>query len=141
MILDDVAAYLVANIGGSLSLGSTGNVFKVPMPESAPNGSIAIVEYGGSPSLRAMGANAGAPIAEVVRAQIMVRDVLANFLTARTLAQTITNTLDHVNNTTLASGGPRYLSVKALSQPVYIGEDSQGRHRFVCNFELMKERG
>ena len=141
MLLDDVAAYLVAQIGGSLSLGSTGNVFKVPMPESAPNGSIAIVEYAGAPSVRAMGANAGAPIAEVVRAQVMVRDSLGSFSTARTLAQTITNTLDNVANVSLVSGGTRYLVIRALGQPSYIGEDANGRHRFVVNLEFWKERG
>ena len=140
MLLEDVGAYLDAQVAG-LSIGSTGNLFLCPFPEQAPDASVAIVEYAGLPSIRAMGPNAGAPIAEVARFQVVVRDVLNNFSTARTLAQTITNTLDHIADVSLVSGGTRYLYIVALGQPTYIGEDANARHRFTVNFECTKERG
>jgi hypothetical protein len=139
MLLDDIGAYLDAQLS-SLSIGSTGNLFLVPIPETAPTPSAWIVEYAGLPSLRAMGANAGSPIAENVRFQILVRADQASFSAGRTLAQNIVNTLDHIGNTQLVTGGTRYLYIRALGQPSYLGEDANARHRWNCNFEAAKER-
>jgi hypothetical protein len=145
-LLDAIATYLAStgvNLG--LEMGSTGNLFKVPLPESAPDAAVGLIEYPGRESVRAMGASLSSPVFERPKFQVTVRDTHENFETARTLATSIYNNLDGLADTTLS--GTRYAYVRAIQTPFLMGpgegkaEDSNERPRFLCNYEVEKERG
>ena len=139
-LVNDIGQYLAGQSLG-LSYGASGNLFNTPFPESAPDASVCIIEYASVESIRCMGASVSAPVAEVRRFQVVVRDVLDNFATAQSLAQSICNLLDHLGTWTGATSGARYLNITALQMPFYIGEDDNHRHQFSCNYEALKERG
>lgn len=137
-----MASYLAAQVSG-LTLGATGNVFAVPFPERAPNQSVQIIEYGSLPSTRGFGASATAPLVENVRFQVTVRDILNSYNTARDLAHSCYETLDHLADTTITSttgGSTRYIYLQAMP-PIYIGTDENDRHLFTINVECQKDRG
>ncbi len=145
-VLDDVASYLAgAGLGLTVATSATGNLYKVPMPEAAPDAATCIVVYGGLPSVRAMGAsttalsNAASPVAEVVRFQVLVRKSAQAFEACVTLAENIHKALDHVANQTL--GSARYLHIKTLGPPAFLAFDDNLRPRYFINAEATKERG
>ena len=136
-LVAEVATYLAAQ-GLGLTVGSTGNLFPVPFPPSAPQAAVCLREYGGGPAIRNFGASLAAPVCEVRRFQVLTRDVANNFGTAQTLAQNISNQLDSIGDTTLSA--VRYLNIVALGPPRYLGEDENGRHEFAQNFEAFRAR-
>src|SRR3990167_11259476 len=135
MLLPDVGAYLAATTLG-LSFGSTGNLFIVPIPETAPDRSVSVLEYSGASSVRAF--STGNPVAERPRFQVVVREELNNFASGRQLAEDIHAALDGLGTTTMESG-TRWLFVRALQPPFYLSEDGGAQHRWITNYEAMKE--
>jgi len=140
MLLDDIATYL-EGAGLGLTIGT--NLWKVPVPEMASQSTgiqVAIIEYGGRPSIRAMGPSLGAPVAEVARFNIGVIGQLEDFANTRTKAEDIYRALDNLADQTL--GTTRYLLVSALQPPIYATpDDEDAEHHFSVNFEAVKARG
>ena len=146
-VLDDVASYL-AGAGLGLTVATTsasGSLYKVPFPEAAPDAAVSLIVYAGQEAIRAMGtattslANAATPVAEVVRFQAVVRKDRDSFESCVSLAENIHKTLDHVANVTL--GSTRYLYIKTLGPPAFLGFDGNARPRYFVNAEARKERG
>jgi hypothetical protein len=142
MLLDDIANHLSSSVT-ELSIGY--NLWKLPIPENASSSvrQVMISEYGGRPSLRAMGASLSEPVAEITRFNIAVFGGLTEFEETRQLAEDIKDALDYLSETTLSgSSGTRYLHVRALQPPISLPPDDQnGLHHFSINFEAMKVRG
>jgi hypothetical protein len=98
-----------------------------------------VLEYGGRPPMRAMGASLGDPVAEVPRFNVGVIGQYEQFQDARQLAENVYQALDNLANTTL--GATRYLLVRALQPPIYLApDDEDNEHHFSINFEAVKER-
>ena len=137
MLLDEIGTYIASTSHG-LSLSFSSNLFKVPIPETAPDNSVSIIEYGGVQAMRAMGESLSAPVCERPKFQVIVRSTLDGFNTGRGLAESIHRLLDGMADTTLSS--VRYLYVRAIQPPFLLGdpEDENARFRFVCNFEAMR---
>lgn len=144
MLVEDVRTYLVAttSLGLTARTSGSGNLYVIPIPASAPDTAISVVEYASMPPTRAMGADLGAPVCENVRFQVMVRVPTTAWATGRQLAEDIYMNLDNLHSTEIGSTGPtRYLNVNALGSPTLLGMDGNGRYKFTCDFEARKERG
>jgi len=144
MLAEDVGTYLAAQSSLGLTVRTTagGNLYVVPLPESAPDAAVAIMEYAASAPLRAMSSDLAPPIAEQPRFQVLVRRTQNSFSTGRELMEEIYKNLDWLHSTGIGStGSTRYLQVRAISSPYWMGQDGNGRHRWTCNFEALKERG
>lgn len=118
---------------------SAGNLYRAPFPEGSPDSAVCVIEYAGGAPIRAMGASTTAPVAEVVRFQVLVREDIQSFEDGRELIEDIYHELDHLADETM--GSTRYLYVRALQSPFFLSFDGNGRPRFVANFEAMKARG
>ena len=138
MLLDEVATFIGTNVA-ALTVASTagGNLFKLPFPKNSADSAACIVELGGESSLRAMGPSGGAPVAEIVNFQVIVRAASSGAETARSTMRDVHDVLDHMNGTLSLC---RYLYVKATSPAVYLGLDENERHRWVVDFQAIKER-
>lgn len=140
MLLDEIPAFLAASTGLGLTVATSsgGNLYKVPFPEAAPDAAVCVIEYAGGAPIRAMGASTTAPVAEVVRFQVLVRKGQQGFEAGRQLIEDIYQTLDHLADQTLTS--TYYLYVRAVQSPFFLSFDGNLRPRFVANFEAMKRR-
>lgn len=148
-LLDSVVTYLGTTGGANLGLTIGHNLFKVPFPEdptAVADAAVCVIEYPGREATYAHGtASQGAPVFEFPRFQVIVRDTLNNFETARKLAQDIYLKLEFLNETTLS--GTRYAMIRAQGPPFPMAtmrgsaDDENSRTRFVCNYEATKERG
>lgn len=131
MLLDEIAAYLVANglgtVGSSIFLGSRA---KIPVGVGPY---ISLTETGGTSPTRVHNlrtANTQRPTVQVlVRAQ--------SYLIARTKAKAAYDVLDGVYETTLT--GVRYHSITARQEPTDIGLDDQERAMISFNVEIEKQ--
>lgn len=136
----DVATYLAStglNLG--LTIASTGNLFSVPIPDGAPPASVCVVPYGGLPATRAFGSSLSAPVCEVRRFQVTARSSDATDPDGvETMIEAIYEALDFLGEATLS--GTRYLNVKAVAPPIYVGQGENDQHVWTCNFEAWKER-
>lgn len=141
MLALDIATYLSGQ-GLGLTIASSGNLFACPFPATAPQASVSIVEGTSRPTIRAFGPDLGAPVAERPTFKVTVRDVLNNFGAALTLARAIHDKLDWLTASTgMAPSGARYMLVRAMTLPRYIGDDGNDRQLFVCDFDVTKARG
>lgn len=122
MLLDDIGQYLQQqNIG---LLGT--DIFLSQLPDL--DNCIALFEYGGeAPELHSN--------IEKPRLQVMVRNV--DYQTGRTTIEQMKNILHGLSEQII--NGKRYLLIKALQSPEFLGYDENNRAEFVCNFEIIKE--
>jgi hypothetical protein len=145
MLAEDVCTYLVAttSLGLTARSSGSGNLYALPFPESSPDASTCVVEYAATPPTRAMGDSLAAPVCENVRFQVTTRVTSTDYATGRALMEDIYVNLDNLYSTASigSTGSTRYLQVRALDGPAWIGQDESKRHRFACNFEARKERG
>lgn len=123
MLLDEVADYLVAQ-----GLGIVGtDIFKGMQP-SEPDDCLTILEAGGGPpDLHWAGDYPGF--------QILTRAV--DYETARTQAEAAFGKLHGLSEAVL--GARRYLLIRAVQSPAYIGRDENGRPEISTNYQCIVE--
>ncbi len=131
-IPEDLAAYL----DPSISETAGEDLFEGPQPEK-PDDLIAITHYaGGETPDRVMSPSLTAPGLEVTLVQVLVRNFV--MATARTKVDAIHALLDNLNTTI---SGRTYFHVESInSVPFGIGQDKEGRWRFVCNYRIFHSR-
>lgn len=138
MLLDEMSTFIAAQVASlTVATSSGGNLYKMPFPKHAPAAGACIVEFGGEPAIRAMGASAGDPVAEIVNFQVVVRAATSSAESARTVMGEVHDALDHMDGTLSLC---RYLYVKATSPPIYLGLDDNERPRWGVDFQATKER-
>ncbi len=128
----DVATYLVGIAALGLTAGT--NAFDVVFPEASQDQAVAVVETPGSEDDHAAGASLSRPLYETARFQVIVRDVEANAVTARTLARSIRLNLNRLAATTI--GDTRVLACKSLQRPFPLPGDELNRVRWITNYEM-----
>lgn len=131
MTLDEIGAYLAANISGTtLTLGT--NLFLGRLPDS-PDTAVALFETGGTLPDHTMG-GASVPAFERARVQALTR--AAGYANCRTLAQQVWTALEGVADESLS--GVRYLRVTAVQSPFPLERDTSDRVIMGQNFEVLK---
>lgn len=131
---EDLVTYL--DTASALVTAGT-NLFAGPMPED-PDVCVAVTHYASEESdAYVMGASLTAPGYEVESVQLMVRHTAR--ATARTTANTLHALLANLHSTTLS--GRAYFAVEDQGTPYSIGQDQNGRWRFVSNYTARKARG
>lgn len=107
-------------------------------PMELPDAQVAITHYGGEPALgRVMGASLSADgLVEVALVQLFVRNMV--MATAKTKADAYYALLDNFNG--VANGRTYYHIESTDSMPYSIGQDGNGRWRYVCNFRCQHKR-
>jgi hypothetical protein len=126
MLLDEIAAYLDAQVAG---LTETTNLFKARMPDT-PDTCVAVFEYSGRAPEHTLGAN---NVWRRPRFQILVRS--ASYSTARALIESCFTTLTFTE-TTLS--GTRYMRCEPLQDPFALPRDANERAILACNFEAWR---
>ena len=122
-VTKDIADYLA-----TLSIGAVGtSSFAGPMPETNAL-CYSFLPYSGSPPDKVWEA-------EYPRIQIRVRD--ADYATGFNAAYTVMKGLHNKVNVTV--NAHLYYYISALSSPIYLGPDANGRHIFVVNVEAIKK--
>jgi hypothetical protein len=130
----DVCTHLASV--GALSLTAGQTLFAVPFPEGTTSDqAVSVVEYAGSEDEHAAGASLSRPLYETTRFQVVCRDAEDKAATAEALARSISLNLNRLAETTV--GNTKFLTVKRLSRPFYLSQDSNNRHRYVTNFEAV----
>jgi len=124
MLLDEIGAYLQAQ-----GVGTAGtDLFLSGLPD-APDTALAILETGGfEPDLAAPMDNP--------TFQIMSR--AGDYFVARTRAKAAYDALHGLAETVLS--GRRYLLIRAMQSPTYIGVDQNGRHLIATNYAAIVSR-
>ncbi|MDO6355114.1 minor capsid protein [Caloramator sp. CAR-1] len=122
MLLDDIGQFLQEQTIGLLGA----DIFLSQLPDL--DNCIALFEYGGeAPELHSN--------IEKPRLQVMVRNI--DYQVGRMKIEQIKNTLHGLSEQIF--NGKRYLLIKALQSPEFLGYDENNRAEFVCNFEIIKE--
>lgn len=128
---DDLCQYLA-----SLGVGALGtDLFLGFIPDKST--STTIIETGGMAPYHDYG-----PEEILDRPSVQIRVRNPNYMTGRNKIEDVRNILDGIANWPI--NGTRYLSITAMSDPVYLGKisTSQGEaHEFAINFSAMLERG
>lgn len=134
-MIEDIGLYLVAASSLSLTLGT--NLFLNYSPDNV-NPMVSVTEYPGSAPARTFG---GGYQWEDARVQVMVRGVVDDPDTPRRLADKIMARLN-VGNTKLAgaSTGYYYMTIEPVQSPYPMGQDNQGRIRWVNNYIVQPKR-
>jgi hypothetical protein len=123
MLLDDMGQYLQEQSIGLLGT----DIFLSLLPAEIDN-CIALFEYAGeAPELHSN--------IEKPRLQVMVRNV--DYQTGRMTIEQVKTALHGLSEQII--NGKRYLLIKALQSPEFLGYDENNRAEFVCNFEIIKE--
>lgn len=131
---EDLVDYLDTN---SALVTEGTNLFAGPMPED-PDVCIAVTHYGSQGSdAYVMGASLTAPGYEVEEVQLMVRHT--SRATGRSTANTLHALLANLHSTTINARS--YFAVEDQGPPFTIGQDQNGRWRFVSNYTVKKVRG
>lgn len=128
MLLEDLSAYLVADLG--LVAGT--DLFIGISPE-APDRWVSLHETTSNPPTFTMGGS-GVPIIESPMLMAYARDT--SYLGARTLIQDVWLSLQKIANETLS--GTFYQRVQAVSSPVFLSRDENRRVLMSANFSVMK---
>ena len=130
-------ADLVTYLDGATALTAGTDLFVGPMPE-LPDNCVAITHYNSQRSDDyAMGASLSAPGLEVEDVQLMVRNTAR--ATARTNADAYHALLANMHGATLSARA--YYRIDEEGTPYCIGQDQNGRWRFVANYTVRKARG
>lgn len=124
MLLDEIAAYLQAQLVGTVGT----DIFKGALPAS-PDTALAVVETGGFPPDLAAAV-------DHPTFQVMCRS--PDYATARNKAQAAYTALHGLTETALS--GRRYLLIRAMQSPTYIGVDQNGWHLISTNYAAMVDR-
>jgi hypothetical protein len=129
-LLEEVATYLAANSGGTMTLGT--NLFIGDMPDD-PDHVTAIYETGGMAPDETLGA-ISVPVWENPRLQVLCRG--ATYVEARASADIAWKTLVLIVNQNL--GSTRYMRVVPVQSPMLAGRDNSLRVLISCNYDVMK---
>lgn len=148
MLEDDVCTFIAASTshGFTAATSTGGNLFKVPLPLSAPTGLCAhIVEYPGGAGIRTMSSSSpNRPVLESARFQFMVRTSDEGFEAGKAAILSVYNALDGLAGTRLdgTTSGIKYSWISSPGgRPSFLSYDENHRPRFVVNFEALKEVG
>lgn len=121
---------------GQSSTGSCASIFLGFLPP-APDLVIALFETGGSASVHGMSTGPGNALLEHPRVQAVVRGAAGDYLTPRTLMNTLFRSLDGVRDQTI--NGCRYNWIAAVQSPFPIlTEPDTNRVLFSVNFDVYK---
>jgi hypothetical protein len=128
---------LVTYLDSATTLTSGTDLFVGPMPEM-PDNCVAVTHYNSQRSDDyAMGASLSAPGYEIEDVQLMVRNTSRSM--ARADADAYHALIANMHSATLS--GRAYFRVDEEGTPFCIGQDQNGRWRFVANYEIKKARG
>lgn len=128
---------LVAYLDSATSLTSGTDLFEGPMPE-LPDNCVVVTHYNSQrPDDYVMGASLSAPGYEIEDVQLMVRNT--SRATARANADTYHALLANLHSMTLSTR--YYYRIDEEGTPFSIGQDKNGRWRFVANYSVKKARG
>ena len=140
-MIEDIGLYLQAASSLSLTIGT--NLFLNYAPDNVPFNSttgylVSITEYPGGPPARTF---TGGFQWEDARVQVMVRGVVDDPDTPRRIADKVMHRLN-VGNTKLtgASTGYTYLTIEPIQSPYPMGQDNQGRLRWINNYIVQPVR-
>lgn len=141
MLADEIVNYL-SGAGLGLVIGSTdtNGIFAVPFPTEAGDTSTCVIEYPGQGPIRAMGPSLQAPVFEVVKFQVVSRDVNDRAFNCRSLQKNIWAALTHTGPTlTGTTGGTTvYGYIDGVQSPFFLKYDENARIYFVCNYRALK---
>lgn len=136
-IVDEVATLLATNVSSlTVATSSGGNLFKIPLPVTAPDDAAHVIETGGQRSLRAFGSSIGSPVMDRTSLQVLLRGDRQGMADLRNLAEEVFENLDHFSG----SVGGREIQYVRADPPLYIQQDESERHRFVVNVSAMHRR-
>ena len=128
---------LVTYLDSATALTAGTDLFAGPMPE-LPDNCVALTHYNSQRSDDyTMGASLSAPGLEMEDVQLMVRNT--SRATARTNADAYHALLANLHSATLS--GRTYYRIDEEGTPYSIGQDQNGRWRFVANYTVKKGRG
>ena len=144
MLGDEVANYLAGQgLGFSLTATTSGTqIFGVPFPPDATTDALAcVIPYGGGENIDAFGPSLAAPLFQIARFQLLVRDHSNNQKNVVFLIEQAYRNLRHfVGSLTGTSGvSVRYVWVKSLQPPAFLKFDENQRCHWVWSAEAMKE--
>lgn len=123
---EDVRDYLVAQ-------GLTGTVNVGTLTES-PDAQVAVLAYGGSPPVLAMGQHN--VIERITYLQVLVRGAKFGYEAAEAQAEAAFQLLRHALGVTV--GGTFYDRIVVVGEPAQLVPDANERPRFVFNVEAWK---
>lgn len=134
MLGDDIADYLSS--GG---LGTVGSAIFIGGLDQDPDNALSVVETGGAPPLRTMGASPTSKStpnakAERPRFQVLVRNT--RYDVGRALIGDAFILLDGLADRLI--NGVRYHHIAAVQSPASLGRDRNERFLFACNFDVVK---
>lgn len=132
MLLDDIRQIL--STGGTTADGT--ELTKGFMPEK-PDNVVTIYETGGQGPIRAMRAQAGQPVAERPRVQVVARAGSMDYATARLKINDVYRLLEGYGDQTV--NGVRYLWIGAVQSPYPMRRDESQRPYLAVNFDVTKE--
>lgn len=131
----DLVTYLDPLIAESAGV----DLVEGPMPED-PDNCVALTHYTSESArdFRVMAPSLTPPGVEIARVQLMVRNT--DKVTARTKAYLIHGVLDGLITTVLS--GRMYHQIEAIDgEPSCLGQDQNGRWRYVVSYRVVKARG
>lgn len=132
---------LVAYLDPLIAETAGTDLFEGPMPE-LPDAAIALTHDGGEAADgRVMGASLAADgLVEIAHVQMMVRGAVGDKAGPRTRANAVHALLDSLGPVTLSS--VLYHRVESMDgEPWCLGQDDNGRWRYVANYRVQKGRG
>jgi hypothetical protein len=132
---------LVTYLGSLLTETAGTDLFEGPMPES-PDACMALTHAAGEPADgRVMGASlANDGLVEQPHVQLMVRGAINDKAGPRTRALAAHAVLDGYGPGTLSA--VLYHRIESLDgEPYCLGQDQNGRWRYVANYRVQKARG
>lgn len=136
MMLDDIAAYIVAY--GGLVTGLGVDLFIGMLPDESEAGvltTVALYEYQGEPSMLGFGTSSFKT--ESPALQVVVRGAADDYDTPRTKIHSIYKALGTIQGLTL--GGVKYYTLRNRQAPFFRNRDDIGRVYFAVNFIVDKE--
>lgn len=145
MLGDEVANYLAGlGVGFTLTAATSATrIFGVPFPpdSTVPDAAACVIPYGGGENIDAFGPSLAAPLFQVARFQVLVRDHTDNQKSVVFLIEQAYRNLRHFVGTLTGTSGVqvRYVWVKSLAPPSFLKFDENQRCNWVWNAECMKE--
>lgn len=134
-LLSEISAYMVTNSIGIAGTGATGswNIYydKGELP-AGPDQVILLFETGGMPPDLIHDMNIDVNPSMQVRIRAKPKDYAGGIAKA----EAILALLHGLSNTTL--GTTPYKLIRALSSPIYLGNDKSGRPEWTVNFQISK---
>lgn len=136
MLLDEIAEYIDTNSTAFALGGTTANLGKGQMHDTQPDTFVGLFHSPGATPARAYSTGVivervyEQPILQVMSRSTSIATALAN-------AYLIYDMIDGLSNTTMS--GVRFLAIRALQSPGYIGHDDNRRILVSTNYNVKRE--